>query len=30
MSLPDSDFIGVYPGLLDAGRCAETIYGKQA
>jgi hypothetical protein len=25
MSLPEPDFIGVYPGLLDAGRCAEII-----
>ena len=25
MSLPEPDFIGVYPGLLEAGRCAEII-----
>lgn len=25
MSLPDSDFIGVYPGLLEAERCADII-----
>jgi len=28
--MTETDFIGVYPSLLSAERCAESIYGNRA